>query len=229
VYSGFVHSWEKGMVEGHASKGRFPIRRILLNQPLDDFFFDPPYYNVVGSAREGAKAVVVNLIVGREIAELGLSGLPHLGSGITWEQGGRAFMATPNIREGAISVIDMKDWKLVGRIDTLGPGFFLRSHENTNHAWVDSSFSKARDTMQVIDKTTFKTVAKLTPQPGTTTFHTEFTRDGRYALVSIAEPEGALVIYDAHSFQEVKRIPMRKPSGKYNVWNKITLSSGTSH
>ncbi|MBM3558086.1 MAG: cytochrome C oxidase Cbb3, partial [Alphaproteobacteria bacterium] len=30
VYSGFVHSWEKGMVEGHASKGRFPIRRILL-------------------------------------------------------------------------------------------------------------------------------------------------------------------------------------------------------
>ena len=29
--------------------------------------------------------------------------------------------------------------------------------------------------------------------------------------------------------EEVRRLPMRKPSGKYNVWNKITFSDGTSH
>jgi hypothetical protein len=29
--------------------------------------------------------------------------------------------------------------------------------------------------------------------------------------------------------EEVKRLPMRKPSGKYNVWNKITFEDGTSH
>jgi hypothetical protein len=27
----------------------------------------------------------------------------------------------------------------------------------------------------------------------------------------------------------VKRIPMKKPVGKYNVYNKITRSEGTSH
>jgi hypothetical protein len=27
----------------------------------------------------------------------------------------------------------------------------------------------------------------------------------------------------------VARLPMRRPSGKYNVFNKITLSEGTSH
>jgi hypothetical protein len=27
----------------------------------------------------------------------------------------------------------------------------------------------------------------------------------------------------------VTRLPMRKPSGKYNVWNKITFAEGTSH
>jgi len=27
----------------------------------------------------------------------------------------------------------------------------------------------------------------------------------------------------------VKRLPMDKPSGKYNVWNKISRSRGTSH
>ncbi len=39
---------------------------------------------------------------------------------------------------------------------------------------------------------------------------------------------GGLVVYDATTLEEVKRIPMKKPSGKYNVYNKITLSRGTS-
>ena len=34
---------------------------------------------------------------------------------------------------------------------------------------------------------------------------------------------------DAATLREVKRLPMRKPSGKYNVWNKITFEDGTSH
>ena len=65
--------------------------------------------------------------------------------------------------------------------------------------------------------------------PGKTSAHVEFTCDGRYARVSVWEMDGALVIYDAASLQEVKRIPMRKPSGKYNVFNKIDRSAGTSH
>jgi hypothetical protein len=48
-------------------------------------------------------------------------------------------------------------------------------------------------------------------------------------LVSVWEDKGALVVYDAATFAEVKRLPMSKPSGKYNVWNKINFSDGTSH
>jgi hypothetical protein len=57
----------------------------------------------------------------------------------------------------------------------------------------------------------------------------EFTRNGKYALVSIWEMDGELFIYDTETLKVVKRIPMKKPSGKYNVYNKITRSSGTSH
>ena len=53
--------------------------------------------------------------------------------------------------------------------------------------------------------------------------------DGRFALVSIWEQQGAVVVYDARTLEEVKRIPMVKPSGKYNVYNKTTRSTGTSH
>ncbi|MGB8275085.1 MAG: cytochrome D1 domain-containing protein [Alphaproteobacteria bacterium] len=230
LYPGLVHSYEAGMVEAVAAEtGPFPIRRIELSQPLDDFFFDPAYRHAIGAARDGDHAVVVNLDVRREIATLPLAGLPHLGSGIAWVYDGRPVLATPHLKEAAISIIDMQDWKIIRRIDTLGPGFFLRSHENTNYAWADVFFGPNKDAVQVIDKRTLKVVKTLRPAPGKTAAHAEFTRDGRYVLVSIWEMDGAIVVYDAETFAEVKRIPMSKPSGKYNVYNKIHHSDGTSH
>ena len=41
--------------------------------------------------------------------------------------------------------------------------------------------------------------------------------------------DGAVIVYDAKTLEEIKRLPMRKPSGKYNVWNKVMFSDGTSH
>lgn len=38
-----------------------------------------------------------------------------------------------------------------------------------------------------------------------------------------------LVVYDATTFKEIKRLPMKKLSGKYNIHNKISRSEGTSH
>jgi hypothetical protein len=89
--------------------------------------------------------------------------------------------------------------------------------------------SPRKDTLQIIDKRTLEVVGAVTPQPGKTAAHVEFTRDGRFALVSVWEMDGALVVYDAATLKEVKRLPMKKPVGKYNVYNKITRSEGTSH
>jgi dihydro-heme d1 dehydrogenase len=230
VFEGFVHSHEKGMVEGLASsKGLFALRRIRISEPLDDFFFDPAYRNLIGAARDGARAVVVNLIVGREIAEIPLAGMPHLGSGISWLRNGRRVMATPHLKEGKLSVVDVTDWSVVDTIKTGGPGFFLRSHENSKFVWSDVFFGPNKDQVHVIDKESLKIVKTLRPVPGATVAHVEFDRDGRHALVSVWEDDGAVIVYDAETLEEVKRLPMRKPSGKYNVANKITFSDGTSH
>jgi len=89
-----------------------------------------------------------------------------------------------------------------------------------------------KDTLQVIDKSTLQRVAELRPEKGKTLAHVEFTRDGRYALASLMERRadgGALIVFDAETFKEVKRIPMDKPVGKYNLYNKINRSEGTSH
>ncbi|WP_438273461.1 cytochrome D1 domain-containing protein [Thioclava arctica] len=58
--------------------------------------------------------------------------------------------------------------------------------------------------------------------------HIAFTCDGKYALVSIWEDDGAVIVYDAKTLAELRRGAMRKRSGKYNVWNKFTVADGTS-
>ena len=228
IPAGLVHDYR--LKEGAFVPGFLNPRRTRLDDVLDDFFFTPDYAQVVGTQRDGSHGQVVQLDVRRAIASLELPGLPHLGSGITWERDGRRVMATPNLRDGVVTIVDVATWKTVKQVATLGPGFFLRSHEASRYAWVDSMMSPTgRDTLQLIDKQTLEVAARLTPVPGKTLAHVEFDRHGRYALASLWEMDGALIVFDAATLREVKRIPMSKPAGKYNVGNKVGRSEGTSH
>ena len=232
IPTGYIHDYRYR--EGAFVPGYLNPRRSLLEEPLDDFFFNETYAEVMGASREGV-GQVVNLDVRRKIAELPLAGMPHLGSGITWQwtdAAGRArtVMASTNLKAAEVTVIDMQSWEVLRRIPTRGPGFFLRSHAASRYAFVDSMMSRdARHILQVIDKQTLEVVKEIAGEPGRTLAHVEFTRDGRYALASLWEDDGAIVVYDAQTLEEVKRLPMRKPVGKYNVWNKITRDEGTSH
>ncbi len=223
----WMHDYRDESGEGQLNN-RFPIRKITTRDYLDDFFFSQDYATLIGASRQG-KGQVVDLDLGRTTHDLDLPGMPHLGSGITWPYQGGTVLATPNLRKGSVSVIDMKTWKLIKEIETLGPGFFMRSHENSRYAWVDVFFGPHRDAVHVIDKESLQIIKTLRPEPGKTAAHVEFDKDGRHALLSIWDKEGAVIVYDADTLKEVKRLPMSKPSGKYNVHNKITRSAGTSH
>jgi DNA-binding beta-propeller fold protein YncE len=224
---GLIHDFR--LREGTFIPGRFNPRRTHLDEHVDDFFFTPDYRALVAASRDGGASQVVHLDVRRRIATLAVPGMPHLASGITWEHDGRTVLATPNLKDGAVSVIDTRAWRVIAHIPTAGPGFFLRSHERSRYAWVDAMLSPRRDTLQLIDKSTLSVAREVTPVPGRTVAHVEFTRDGRHALASLIENDGALLVLDAETGALVKRIPMKRPVGKYNVYNKITRSGGTSH
>lgn len=207
----------------------FGIRRIAVPDYLDDFFFDLDYRHVIGASRGGQGGMVINLDSGEKVADLPLAGMPHLGSGITWEYEGRRVMAIPHLSRAEVSIIDMQDWSVIKTLETDGPGFFMRSHAESPYAWVDVFFGPHHDRVHVIDKASLEIVETLTPEPGKTAAHVEFDRYGEKLLLSLWEVDGAVIVYDGDTLEELQRIPMSKPSGKYNVWNKTRYEEGTSH
>ncbi len=227
IPTGVVHDYR--MREGEFVPGYLNVRRTVVEEVLDDFFFTQDYSLLMGASRNGT-GQVVSLDARRKIADLPLEGMPHLGSGITWDWQGRRVMASTNLKAAEVTVIDTDTFEVVKRIPTRGPGFFLRSHENSRYAFVDSMMSpEAKHILQVIDKQKLEVVHEIMGPPGETLAHIEYTRDGRYALASHWEFDGAIVVFDAETLEEVKRLPMRKPVGKYNVWNKVMREEGTSH
>ncbi|WP_057464125.1 nitrite reductase [Pseudovibrio sp. POLY-S9] len=222
---GFAHDWR---VEGPApNKDPFPLRKITVKSLVEDFYLDPSDEYVMGASPSGIGGQVVDLVIGHKIADLDLEGLPHLGSGSTWKMGERTVMATPHLREPLVSIVDMKSWETIKQIEMLGSGFFTRTHENSPYVWVDVFFGPDKDAIQVIDKQSLEIVKTLRPQKGSRAAHVEFTDDGKYALVSVWEEDGAVIVYDAQTLEEVRRLPMRKPRGKYNIGNRIA-GVGTS-
>ena len=222
--------WPEERAAGdEALVGDFALHRMEAPDYLDDFFFDMEYRYLVGAARGGKGGQVFDMDEEIKVADLPLEGMPHLGAGITWELDGRRVMAIPHIDKGQVSVFDMSDWSLVTQIETDGPGFFMRSHESSPYAWVDVFFGPNHDRIHVIDKQSLEIVETLIPEPGKTAAHVEFDRRGETLLLSIWDDDGYLLWLDANTLEELGRMPMNKPSGKYNVWNKTQYEEGTSH
>lgn len=212
-----------------ADQPDFTPRRIMAADYLDDFSFTPDYRYLLATSRKANGGQVIDLDTGKATTDIPLPGMPHLGSGIYWQRDGRWVFATPNISQGLISVLDLQSWELITEITTEGPGFFMRSHENSPYAWTDVFFGPNNDAIHLIDKQTLQIAHTLRPVPGKNAAHVEFTRDGSHLLLSVWDEDGALLVIDSNTLEEVRRIPMNKPSGKYNVGNKIGFVEGTSH
>lgn len=222
-YDGLVHDYRMG--EGLPVRGFLNPRRSFISEPLESVFFDPVSTQVAGTARAkdggGASAQWVNLDVRRRIASLPLAGAPQPGSGTAFDWNGRRVLALPNPERAAIDVIDLRTWQPVKTIATPGPGSFVRSHDGSRYAWADAMMGADTDaTLTVIDKQTLEPVAQLR-QAGHSPVHVEFTQDGRHALVSVRGPQGALIVHDATTRRQVKRLPMRGPAASYNVGNQL--------
>jgi hypothetical protein len=212
----FVISFRNRMEVWFLEWNSFIISKFTVDQPFSDFFIEPGERFLIGTSREGNHLSILDLESRKVVKTMEGEGMPHLASAAVFQDEGRTYAAFPHIEAPVLTVMEMYKWDIKGTVKLKGSGFFARTHDNIDAIWVDTG----TDTIQLVDKKSLKVVNEVVPAPGKKAMHIEFTKDGRSALVSIWENDGAVVIYDTATLKEVKRLPFVKPVGKYNATNK---------
>jgi hypothetical protein len=210
VYGNFVHSYRAGQVEGVVVEEQpFARRRLVLAERLTGFFFDPAYAEVIAGVLGGG--AVYNLDARRRVTRLDLAGAPRFTKATSWAYGDRWVMAVPDARQASIDIVDMENWQSLQRLETGGLADAVISHRNAPYAWGAVAGGANKGKLHVIDKRTLQIIKTVVPGKAGANVQAAFTRDGRYLLAAVADANGALVIYDALSLEEVKRLPMAMP------------------
>lgn len=195
----------------------FEVKSHALGAPLTDFFIEPGEKYLVGTSREGSQISVFDIAKGTVVKTIKTEArMPHLASAAIWSDGVKTYAAFPHIGKPLVTVMELYTWEPVKEIKIKGPGFFARTLDGLPEIWVDTG----TDTIQLIDKKTLEVKREITPQKDKKAMHIEFTREGKYALISVWEDEGAVNVYDAETLELKKSMPFRKPVGKYNATNK---------
>lgn len=196
------------------------LEEVSVPEPFEDISFVPQSSQLVASARGGRALHLYDWKTRNVLVTLATEALPHLFSTCFFERDGEIFAAFNHIGVPKLSLVRMRDFTLIKSIPLRGAGYFVRTHEGTPYLWVDTN----TESLQLIDKNTLELRPEpLTPAPGKIAMHTEFTAAGDRALVSIWDQEGAVVVYDSQTLQEIRRLPYAMPVGKYNVYNKTRL------
>ncbi len=206
------------------AKKDFPVIKKLWNignneTPLHDAFLtsDGKFYIV---ASMGSNTVwVMNTDTWEEVAEVKTGETPHTGPGATW--GDNVYI--PAMGEGLITVINTKTWEPVKYIKTAGPGLFVRAYNKDPsypYVWAETAFGEFNDEIYVIDARINEIVKTIIPVKGESSWHPEFTNDGKYVYI-VSQTANEVEVYDANTFEIVKRIEANTPSAVSNIGNRI--------
>ncbi len=191
------------------------FKKLSLDKPIEDFFIDPFEEFIIGTTRHGRDLRVYDIDSLHEVFHAPIEGMPHLFSATYWYKDGKFYFATPHLRKSFITIWQMYEWKLVKKIDVGGDGFFVKTHPASDYLWVDNG----SDELVLVDKASYA-IKKLIPRKGKRYIHTEFSGDGKYAYLSIYEPDGDLLVWQTDTFRELKDYKANVPVGKYNFINK---------
>ncbi len=197
-------------------EANFQVKRVTLPEPFEDFMFVPGKKQIIASLRKGTRILLYDMDQQKVLGTIQTKALPHLFSAAFFQKEGALYAALNHIGLPQLSIIDMEQFQLLHQIPLKGSGYFARTHPGTPFIWVDTNTEE----VQLVDKKTLKLTSHLIPAAGKKAMHTEFSADGKQALISVWHPEGAVVIYDSESLEEIKRMPFKMPIGKYNAFNK---------
>ena len=193
------------------------LQFVELPEPFEDFIFIPGTSRLVASSRKGNQLTLYDFERNEILATLGAEGLPHLFSGELLQPQWRASCGLQS--HGRAAAFDHRYGAVRSRRATsAGRRGLFHAHA--------SGYALPLDRLQHrVDPVGRQALARtrrpvLIPEVGKKSMHVEFTADGAKALVSIWHENGAVVVYDSSTLDELQRLPYAMPVGKYNAANK---------
>lgn len=157
---------------------------------------------------QGVKKVLAGY--GRGEAPLPVYKMPHLRG---WAMaGGRLYL--PAIGRHEVLVVDVRDWREVGRIAVRSQPVFVMARPDGREVWVNFAHPD-NGHVQVID--TLRQQVVNTLQPGRAVLHMEFAARGEAVWVS-ARDDHKVVVYDTATHRPLAELPADAPSGILMTW-----------
>ncbi len=198
------------------AKKPFAVKKHLLPEPFEDFSISPVGNYILGTKRGSGSLFIYDYKKNMVLKEIPTSGLPHLASSAFWYKNGELMAGVNHIKKPILSIYSLDKLEKVDEIPLPAAGFFVRTHFATPYLWVDTM----TEDIVLIDKSDFKKTKIIKAHPGVKSMHVEFTRNGKFALITIPSEDGEVVVYDTATVKKVKSIPSKHPVGKYNATNK---------
>ncbi|MAF81233.1 hypothetical protein CL628_04445 [bacterium] len=196
--------------------------------PLHDIYLTPDGKHLIAAVQDAGVAWVLDTETEEIVAEVPTGKTPHTGPGAT--VGDLTFVPTLD-ENGIISVINTTTWKNIKDINTGGPSLFIRHNPQAESAkeypyvWGETAFGDRHDEIYLINLN-WITEGKddpieftLKPVPGESSWHPEFTFDGKFVYV-VSMTGDQIVVYDAATIEVVKRIQSGTPSSVINVGSR---------
>ena len=184
------------------SDPEFPVEKVQdVGRILHDGFLRPDNQRFYLASQSDNWMAVIDVENMEVVDRIATGDVPHPGSGAVWEADGKMYGATVHAGEGVTTIWDLETNEIVGRVETAGPGLFLRSHEDSPYVWADALFGNPSNVITVFEKEPpFDKVADIAE--GVMTLHPEFNTDG--SLVYISDWKGdAVRVYDAETLERV--------------------------
>jgi len=210
----------------------FPIvSNIATAKFLHDGGFDHTGDYFLVAANASNKMVVVDLVTQSLAATIDTGTVPHPGRGVNWQDPVYGWVnATSHIGEGKVTVYGADPanrpdiaWQIVREITLPSSGsLFIKSHQNSPWVLVDMTLSATGYEKDIcaISKATGTLDHCFTVATNGRAVHFEFNMDGSEVWVSDWAPDGAVIVLDGTTLNEVRRFTgLPTPTGKFNVYN----------
>ncbi|MBW1774260.1 MAG: protein nirF [Deltaproteobacteria bacterium] len=140
--------------------------------------------------------------------KMGVKKVPHLEG---WAIANNYFFS-PAVGEERLAVYEFGTWKLIKSINLAGTPMFAMSSPDGRYIWINFSGTNNRY-LQVVDSLKLQVIRTL--DIGDRVFHMGFSPKGKSIYIS-SYGENKVVVLDTNTFEKIKEIPVRGPSGIFS-------------